>query len=231
MNQPENYAFRQAALDREYAKAWEEAPEEWKRQASKMSISAAVPSYQSMSLEYQEAYVHGNASDHMPDMDIDSFVDLLIERHGGEFAEVIKAVADDYRKIIIYETERMRSLLLARVTAVLVQAGSKNAQARIHGLMHSIPRLASANGFQSMRASAKACGVSVEWIRKSRDAWCSELELPVPVEGRKSAEAKAKYKANSETNHWRKKICNRTKLSNLLERHKSNSGSGNHPGA
>ena len=97
--------------------------------------------------------------------------------------------------------DRDRAQMISTIVGVLARCQASNIMARIHQLMHAIPRLALLNGFSSMNKSAQACNVSREWVRRGRDEWCLKLGLPIPAEGRKSIKAKTL----ASTAHWRAK--------------------------
>jgi hypothetical protein len=207
-----SYRDRQAHHDHEYAVAWENAPLEFRKQAALLGLHCDVPDQNGMALEYNDNYA---TSAHTPDMaeKLDQYVDIVIERLGtmykwtpeqrAKYAPLIKIIADELRKPMEDELIRSRANLLGRVSCYLIKDEKGNLKARVHALLHSIPRLAAENGFTSMRASAKVCGVSPEWLRRKRDSWCDLLELERPANGTKSEEAKIKYRANALGNHWR----------------------------
>jgi len=198
-----DYSDRQSQHDREYTAAWDNAPNEFKRDAAMSGIHCDVPEQSGMSLEYNDNF---STCAHSPDMadTLDQYVDHIIERFGGQYASIIRTIANELKKPMEQELIRSRANLLGRVSCYLVQDEKGNLRARVHALLHSIPRLAAENGFPSMRASAKVCGVSPEWLRRKRDSWCDLLELERPANGTKSDEAKLKYRANALGNHWRR---------------------------
>jgi hypothetical protein len=207
-----SYNDRQVRHDREYAAAWESAPSEFKEQAALLGLHCDVPDQNGMALDYNDNF---STSAHTPDMAvaIDDYVDYIIEELGKKYnwsteqrnayALIIRETTAWLRKPMEDELIRSRANLLGRVSCYLVQDEKGNLRARVHALLHSIPRLAAENGFPSMRASAKVCGVSPEWLRRKRDSWCDLLELERPANGTKSEEAKLKYRANALDNHWR----------------------------
>lgn len=219
-----SYTDRQTEHDREYAAAWENAPSEFKRRAAELGLEPEVSDTTGMAMEYNDNF---SATSHTPNMaeTLDQFVDMVIEKFGGEHAILIRAVAYELQKPMQDELVRNRANLLGRVSCYLVQDEKGNLKARVHALLHSIPRLAAENGFPSMRSSAKVCGVSPEWLRRKRDSWCDLLEIERPANGTKSEEAKLKYRANALTNHWRNQTFKRTQN----ERQQSN-GNGNGAG-
>lgn len=163
-----------------------------------------------MAMEFDEnkSRIHDpghSPSFYTPDMAsaLDTHVDQLVEKHGFENEKLIRAIAKDLQGPMNEEISKNQALTLGRVACYLAKSEKNNVLARIHALLHSIPRLATMVGFSSMRKSAIECRVSCEWIRRSRDRWCEILELPVPADGRKSEEAKEKYHLNGTTNHWR----------------------------
>lgn len=197
-----SYKDRQSQHDREYTAAWESAPLEFKREAAMRGIHCDVPDQTGMALEYNDNFA---TSAHTPDMAdaVDQYVDHVIEKLGNQHALLIRTIANELKKPMETELIRSRANLLGRVSCYLVQDEKGNLKARVHALLHSIPRLAAENGFPSMRASAKVCGVSPEWLRRKRDSWCDLLELERPANGTKSDEAKLKYRSNALSNHWR----------------------------
>jgi hypothetical protein len=199
---PGCYTDRQSEHDREYAAAWESAPSEFKRAAAELGLEPDPADSSGMALEYNDQYAQTTVIPNMADT-LDQFVDMVIEKFGGQHATFIRAVANELKKPMEAELVRNRANLLGRVSCYLVQDEKGNLKARVHALLHSIPRLAAENGFPSMRSSAKVCGVSPEWLRRKRDSWCDLLEIARPANGCKSEEAKLKYRANALTNHWR----------------------------
>lgn len=198
-----SYRDRQSQHDREYAAAWETAPIEFRKQAAMLGLHCDVPDANGMAMEYNDNYA---SCAYTPDIadNLDQHVDKIIEKYGTYCPpSVIFAIYKDLRKPWEEEAIRNRANLLNRVAGYLVKDESGNLNARVHALLHSIPRFAAENGFSSMRASAKACGVSPEWLRRKRDSWCDLLEIERPANGTKSDEAKLKYRANALSNHWR----------------------------
>lgn len=207
-----SYKDRQTQHDREYAAAWESAPLEFRKEAAMLGLHCDVPEQGGMALEYNDNFT---TSAHTPDManSIDEYVDQVIEEFSRDkrWEEInsllpilIRSIASELKKPMEAELIRGRANLLGRVACYLVQDEKGNLKARVHALLHSVPRLAAENGFPSMRASAKVCGVSPEWLRRKRDSWCDLLELERPANGTKSEEAKIKYRANALGNHWRR---------------------------
>ena len=217
MNDTDDYLIRQSEADRRYIEAWNNAPKEFKDAAEKAGIGVAPPNHSGMAMEYQETYLSSSVSVDMASV-IDRFSDMLVEKHGGEYEAVIRAVAADFQKLMEAETERSRALLLSNVVGILIQADKRNLLGYIHGLLHAIPLLAHVSGFSSMRASARASGCTVEWIRKQRLEWCSELGLPVPFENQKTQQARAKYRANAlSDNHWKRQRATKSKMKSLFQ--------------
>lgn len=198
-----SYNDRQTQHDREYAAAWENSPVEFRREAAMRGLHCDVPDQNGMALEYNDNFSTGAHTPNMAET-LDQFVDHVIEKFGGEHAGFIRTIANELKRPMEEELIRSRANLLGRVSCYLVQDEKGNLKARVHALLHSIPRLAAENGFPSMRASAKVCGVSPEWLRRKRDSWCDLLELERPANGTKSEEAKIKYRKNALGNHWRK---------------------------
>lgn len=184
-----------------YLRAWEDAPEDFKRAASKLGLTASIDP-DSTAIEYDENRMSASYMIDPADA-IDTKIDQLIERHGVQHEAVIRDVIHEMTKDRKIEEGRARSLAIARIASFLVKGQERSILARIHQLLHSVPRLASINGFGSMRESARICGVSPEWMRKGREELCKLLDLPIPEEGRKSNEVREKYSQNGKTNHWR----------------------------
>lgn len=197
-----SYTDRQTQHDKEYAVAWENAPLEFKKNAAMLGLHPDIPETSGMAMEYNDNY---SATAHSPDMadSLDAFVDCLIEKFGGQHAGFIRAIANELKKPMEDELVRNQASLLNRVAGFLIQDEKGNLRARVHALLHSIPRMAAENGFPSMRASAKSCGVSPEWLRRKRDNCCDLFSIKRPANGTKSEEAKLKYRANALSNHWR----------------------------
>ena len=217
-NGDSTYKDRQARHDKEYAAAWESAPQEFKREAALMGLHPEIPDPEGMAMEYSDAY---SSNAQMPDMAgaVDQEVDCLIEElankyhwsleQRAQYTIIIKEAFCWLKKLMGEELIRNRANLLGRVSCYLVQDEKGNLRARVHALLHSIPRLAAENGFPSMRSSAKVCGVSPEWLRRKRDSWCDLLEIERPACSTKSESAKLKYRANALNNHWRNQIYKR----------------------
>lgn len=194
------YSLTQTVRDAQYKKAWEEAPPEFLEEAEKVGLKPHIET-PSGALEFNDN--HERTAIEMPP-DIDDYIDCLVEKHGLEHEDVIRGVAIDLKKVMDLEIERNRALSLGRILFYLVRSETRNIKASLFSAMHAIPRLAAANGMSSMRESAKACGVSPEWIRKSRDEICDLLQIPIPTESRKGIDARRKYASNGRTNHWRR---------------------------
>lgn len=108
-----------------------------------------------------------------------------------------------HREAVRREVDRETGEQLNRVIGFLLLAD--NVRLCVHALAHAA-RLAKLAGFPSLRASAKAIGVSVEAVRKVAWRWVELLKLP-PLEGAKTAEARARYSHIATTDHWRNKKC------------------------
>lgn len=206
-----SYRDRQSQHDREYTAAWESAPHDFKRRAAAFGIAPETSDGEGMAMEYNDNYA---GQSHIPNMAdaLDQYVDHVIELIGPEHARIIRAAYILFRKPMDEEVIRNRSNLLARVAMLLCFDERGNLRARVHALLHSIPRLSNQAGFPSMRASAKLCGVSPEWLRRKRDGWCDALELDRPTHGVKSDPAKLKYRINALKNHWRNQTYRRTQI-------------------
>ena len=105
------------------------------------------------------------------------------------------------------EIERNRAMSLGRVVCYLIRHDSRNLRASLHGLLHAIPGLAEPNGFKSLRQSARECKCSPTWMQRLQYEWCEIFGIPIPTEGRKSAEAVEKYRTPA-VGHWRKRKYN-----------------------
>ncbi len=221
---PDDYSERQFVNDRSYKKAWENAPEEFKKAAALQGLHPEVEERDGEALEYDPTrkdnpIVHeedrfGTGS-YTPDMAeiLDTHIDMIVEEHADFFAgngidglvlaKFIRLIADRLERPIQTDLLRAQGLMLGRAISYLISDENGNILSRIHAVMHALPRLSSINGFPSMRSSAKKCGVSPEWLRRSRDRACEYLGIDPPEEGVKSDAAKEKYRSNSLSNHWR----------------------------
>lgn len=205
--QGDDYSSRQSAMDREYREAWGQAPEAFKAKAEAAGLEAHVDDKEGHAMEFEANYASAGYTIDIAAA-LDSQVDELCEIHGDKSRKIIQDVVDRLIDLADKKVEQNNSLKLARVVMMLVSGGKKNVLAKVHGLMHAVPRLAIPCGFASMRASGRECGVSVEWVRKTRNQFCDMLEIPVPVESSKSEEAKAEYKrvATTPGRHWRNQV-------------------------
>ncbi len=208
-----DYVERQAAHDREYSKAWEESPESFKIEAARAGIQVCPEDYDSPGVrEYDDNFPTSAQTPDMADS-LDKHIDYVIEKFGVQHAGFIKAVAEELKKPMQAEITRNQAEVLGRIAGYLIYMESEkgNILARIHALLHSIPRFAIRAGFPSMRASAKVCKVSPEWMRRKRDQWCILMGITPPAAGCKTPEAKKKYSENARTNHWRNQTYKATK--------------------
>ena len=205
--QGDEYSSRQSAMDHEYREAWEKAPESFKEQAAAAHLTPHVDDKEGHALEFEPNYASAGYTIDIAAA-LDSQVDELVEIHGDKARKIIQDVVDRLIDLADKKVEQNNSLKLARVVMMLVSGGKKNVLAKVHGLMHAVPRLAIPCGFTSMRASGRECGVSVEWVRKTRNQFCEMLELAIPAESSKSEEAKAEYKrvATTPGRHWRNQV-------------------------
>lgn len=226
----DDYISRQAAMDRRSEAAWKNAPKRFLKEAAKVGLDAGKVDYESASVApydpefssketpYDPDYASRAYTPNMADL-VDDYVDEMVEKiilsSDGLFdldisqaglAGLIRHIAEQLKKPVEEELARNRALLLGRIASYLVADEKGNILARIHALLHAIPRLAVENGYSSMRASALHCGASVEWLRKSRNKVCALLELDPPAHGVKTDEARAKYKTNAQNNHWRHQL-------------------------
>lgn len=206
--------------DSRYRKGWENAPPSFKRAAAALGLEPDVEGNANIGvMEYDEGKSSVQSPGHTPSFyipsmedTIDTHVDRLIEKYGVQHKAMIMDIAADLQVPMQREIECNRALMLGRVAMYLVKSETNNIMARVHALLHAIPRLAAINGFGSMRESARACGVSCEWIRRVRNLWCEHLQIPVPEEGTKSIAAKQKYAHNANHNHWRDQVVPQPKL-------------------
>ena len=151
----------------------------------------------------------------MPDMpgSVDKPLDVIRELLADSGPE---AVARWHEEQIARQNTWQLAVVLGRIVGFFLLPG--NLRLRAHGLAHAA-RMAKRNGMGSLRDSAKACGVSVEAVRKV--AWrCVELLGLPPLEAAKSDEAKAKYRSDKQTNHWRNQKCKRSMKSKAKQRKK-----------
>lgn len=199
---PDTYEVAQDDRDRQYQEGWRKAPKKFKDKAQKLGISSHVDGVSSaMALDENFATV-GYTVDLAEQ--IDTVNDRLIETYGTKHADMINAIVAEVQKPMMREIKANEALILGRVASFMINSERANIQARAHQLMHAVPLLAEVNGFPTLRSSARACGVSVEWIRRGRDQWCEHLGIPIPENGLKSDEAKRKYKENALQNHHTK---------------------------
>lgn len=214
----DTYSARQSERDREYLQSWNDAPASFKESArdriaelekEMQRLKRLEPHIEAEHQEVMEYQVNYHTAGYTVDIAgaLDSQVDVLVEIHGDDARPIIQDVVNRVTELAEQKVAQDNSLKLARVVMWLVQSdGKTNMSARSHALMHSIPRMAVHCGFPSMRASARECKVSVEWIRKSRLLLCKQLNLPIPEESSKSDEAKLKYKEAGTNGHWRRQI-------------------------
>lgn len=196
-----HYIARQDVRESQYRDAWKDAPPSFREQAAKLGIDGAEVESESRAIEYQEGY---SSASFTPDMgDLDTEIDQMIEEHGPQHESVIRRVVERMNEKMHEEVQKQASATVVQIVCYLIKTESGSLLARIHSLLHAIPRLAAINGYASMRQSAKACGRSVEWISRGRELWCKMLGIPIPAEGTKSEEAKAKYREAALSDHWR----------------------------
>lgn len=191
--------------ERRYLRAYQQAGKRFLKRAAKVGLAKPHLDGESRALPFEE----GRTSvSYTPDMaaEIDSEVDDIIAIVGMQNERVIRQVYEIMKERQKQEVEKEAAMLLGSIAGYMIKSIGKQIMPRIHGMLHAVPRLAGANGFPSLRASARATGVSTTWICKERDNWCTILSLPVPEEGKKSEEAKEKYSENGKNNHWRKQL-------------------------
>jgi hypothetical protein len=207
-----SYLERQSILDAQYRRAWEELSADQRESLAAAGIDGPdcgrdpAPDQGREIVCREDAAVIGDR--HCgEEIDFAAAVDQL----GDELAQNFGVTPQQGAALAAFIERRINdalmerhSLMLARVVGFFL-AGSENLQARAHGLAHAA-RMAPLNGLRSLRHSAELCNVSVEWLRRVAWKWCDLLELP-PLEGAKSAEARAAYSKDKQTNHWRTKKC------------------------
>jgi hypothetical protein len=204
--------IRQRQKDQEAERAWDSAPESFKRKAEEMGL---IKRKQNGNMDYGVAEgVHITlefndnltTSCYTPDFaeDIDTHIDHIVEKYGIEHELMIRSIASDLQKPMEREIELNRALTLTRVIGFLIKEESHKILPRIHQLMHAIPKFAALTGFPSLRASARECKVSPEWMRKGRNAMCEMLGIPIPADEVKSDAAKEKYRIAATERHWRR---------------------------
>lgn len=196
------YELRQDARGQEYKREWEKAGPCFKRAVKKLGLEPDTGEQMSQAIEFNENLASGSYTPD-PAKAIDTYIDELVERFGAQHEGLIRRIAEALKKPMEEEIERSRALNIGRVACYLARGETGNLKARIHSLLHAIPRLAAVTGFRSMRSSATACGVSVEWISRGRSEWCERLQIPIPVENSKSEAAIEKYRSKALTDHWR----------------------------
>lgn len=199
----EGYEEYRSQQNSEYRRAWESAPKAFKKAVEIRGLKADVQQLDGQSLEFDE---NRSNTAYIPDMgaSLDTHIDYVIEKYGSQHRELIRNIAHDLQEPMRIEIEQSRGLMLGRVACYLVKGGKINVMARIHAILHSIPLLAKQLEFSSLRDSARDCGCSPQWMKKQRDKVCQQFGLPIPVEARKSDEAKKQYQEIGKTRHWRK---------------------------
>lgn len=203
---PLTYDELQRRQETAYQKAWNEAPKAFKEAAATHGLSADINHAESLAIEPSESSLHAHYTPNMADL-LDSQVDEFIEKHGITHATIIEDIVSQMQAKLDAQAKQNEAEAFGRVALYLVNGTKKNIMARIHGLLHCIPGMMAHLGFTSLRESAKACGCSQEWMKKYRDKWCEDLNLPVPKEASKSDEAKEKYAAMP---HWRQQKFKKT---------------------
>lgn len=138
----------------------------------------------------------------------DRLPDLLAEKFALT-SEQARGIVEWHQERLKAEVAQETSTVLQRVIGFFLLAD--NAKLAAHALAHAA-RMAKLTGFSSLRKSAEAIGVSPEGIRKVAWKWVELLGLP-PLEGAKSAEARAAYSEDKKTNHWRNRPCTMENLS------------------
>lgn len=201
---------RQSARDAEYLAEWQRMPAALRAKLAAAGVhgpDTGNKRAEDVGREDDVAAVASNRSDmsDWPDMAAatDKLSDALMEEFGIGRAQAT-GIAALIEQRVSEATMETQSLQLARIVGFFL-AGSDNLQARAHGLAQAA-RMAASNGLGSLRQSAKACGVSHEWMRRVAWRWCELLGLP-PLEGAKSAAACEAYREDKKNNHWRKRTC------------------------
>lgn len=202
----DDYDSHRIRSEREYNEAWEACGPEFRAKCEAIGIRGDSDiDGESHALEYHPEYINASYCEDYA-LSIDTRLDELTEIHGADARPIINAVMSDLQILVVEREKKEFSLKLSRVIMMILGSEKKNVLAVIHQIIHAIPGLARHAGFPSLRSSAKECGVSPEWMRKGRDAAAQMLDIPVPHEGRKSDEAKEKYKLAATERHWRRQI-------------------------
>ena len=195
-----DYESHARSLQSKATDAWKNADPEFLSQARKLGIGPSVDTdlerveNAALFTREHELDVETKAAPGSFVDELDSEMDILIEEVGPEHAKLVMEVVHRLHGPLIRRLDLGRMQMISTIVCILVHCETANLRARIHQLLHSIPRLAVINGFSSMNKSAEACGVSREWIRRGRDEWCERLGIPVPEEGKKAGCNRKKLK-------------------------------------
>ena len=199
----DDYALRQSHADRQYKKAWETVPNDFKASAAALGIVGPQVEEEGKAVEYDADLTNSSYTTDLSAV-IDTKLEEMTEKYGNPI--VIRAIVKEVEAVINQKCQEDYSHKLVRIIMVLISAESSNLLAKVHHIIHAVPGLAKNMGINSLRHSARECKCSVEWIRKGRDKICEILEIPIPSEGKKSDEAKAEYKNVATTRHWRNRM-------------------------
>jgi hypothetical protein len=174
---------RQGALDRQYVEAFKELPPGLRAQMESLGIKGPCLDREAPEGGRLVIARAGDASE-LYEGRLAERVDFAasVDKLADELAERFQVAAPTAARLAAFMEQRIReageqriSLALARIVGFFL-TGSENLQARAHGLAHAC-RMASINGFPSLRRSAEVCNVSVEWLRRVAWKWCALLNL------------------------------------------------------
>lgn len=225
----EDYRITQSRMDREFKAAWDALPPQDRAELeAKMSANREYPVLKTRGKVVHETS-HAEAAQglkesvgrredagalaehhadfrEVPDMAtaVDHVPDVVRElwTQGGAVA-----VAKWHEAQMMEVAARQAASVLGRIVGFFLLPG--NLRLRAHGLAHA-GRMAKRNGLGSLRDSADACGVTPTAM--CNVAWkCVEILGLPPLENAKSEAAKASYRKDKNTNHWRKQKCNAMK--------------------
>jgi hypothetical protein len=199
------YEVHARTLNSRAGDAWKDADPEFLRAAKALGIGPAVdieverPENMKLFVREDELDAKTHAAPGVFTDTLDTELGMIIDEFGPQHEKLIRGVAERIGTLIEGRVEEDKTKMISMIVCILVHCETSNLRARVHQLLHAIPRLALVNGFPSMKRSAETCGVSREWIRRGRDEWCERLGIQIPAEGRKSGAKVAKLKAAAET--------------------------------
>lgn len=102
---------------------------------------------------------------------IEALQGMLEEANHKEDIEALTLAIDAMKESA---TPERKYEMEARLAGLLLCDGGKTPS--LHGLVHAIPRMAKTH-LLSMRASARECNCSVEWIRTMKERWERRLGI------------------------------------------------------